>query len=127
MTDLILSVLEDLVIGLFVLLHCLFELDGVDLDAEELRREVSIEAKHVSVLHLPALPQQNTDTLLEALCENCPVHTSHAPSLRLCNTLHLPLGCRDHINTIVSMHHIEISKSILRPPVYFHYMLCLPL
>ena len=53
--DLVLPVLDDLLVGLFVLLLRLLELDAVDFYAVQRRRERVIEAEHIPVLHLAAL------------------------------------------------------------------------
>jgi hypothetical protein len=64
---LVLPVLQDLVVGLLVLLHRLLQLDGIDLDAEQLRREVHIEAEDVVVIHLPALPQGSAQIIIRII------------------------------------------------------------
>jgi hypothetical protein len=50
-----LAVLQDLVIGLLVLLHRLLHLDGVDLDAVQALRKLRVEVELVFVLNLASL------------------------------------------------------------------------
>lgn len=52
---LVLSVLQNLVIGLLVLLDSFLQLDAVDLDAELWMREVSYKVEDVVIIHLLAL------------------------------------------------------------------------
>ena len=52
---LVLSILQDLVIGLLVLLHRLLHLDGIDLDAVQALRELRVEVELVLILNLPPL------------------------------------------------------------------------
>ena len=49
---LVLSITEDILVRLLVLLGGLFELDGVDFDAEKLVGEVFVEMEHVSIQHV---------------------------------------------------------------------------
>ena len=52
---LVLSILQNLVVGLLVLLDSLLQLDAVDLDAELGMREVPHKVEHITVIHLLAL------------------------------------------------------------------------
>lgn len=62
---LVLPVLQNLFICFQVLLNSLFELDAVDLDPEEISREVGIEGEDVIVLDFPSLdPRQHLKAII---------------------------------------------------------------
>ena len=52
---LILSVLQHLIICLFVFFDSLLELDAVDLDAEQLMRESAVVVENITVINFPSL------------------------------------------------------------------------
>ena len=52
--DLILTVSENSLVCLIVFLCSLLELDAVDLDAMQLRREVVVENEIIIIVHVPA-------------------------------------------------------------------------
>lgn len=52
---LILSVLQHLIICLFVFFDSLLELDAVDLDAEQLVRESAVVVENITVINFPSL------------------------------------------------------------------------
>jgi hypothetical protein len=56
-SDLVLAVLQDLVVGLFVLLGGLLHLDGVDLHTEQLGSEASVKLEAIVVPDLLTLYQ----------------------------------------------------------------------
>ena len=64
---LVLSILQNLVVGLLVLLDCLLQLDAVDLDAELGMREVSHKMEDIIVIHLLALQCPCTHILITAV------------------------------------------------------------
>ena len=73
---LILSVLQHLIIRLFVFFNSLLELDAVDLDAEQLVRESAVVVENITVINFPSL-------------YTCPqsMHGPYCSQLCLCNTI----------------------------------------
>ena len=61
---LVLSILQNLVVRLLVLLNCLLQLDAVYFYAELWMREILNKMEHIIVIHLPALQCPSTHTLI---------------------------------------------------------------
>lgn len=80
---LVLSVLQDLVVGLLVLLDRLLQLDAVDLDAELGMREVPHKMEHILIIHFLALQWSQTHTYADNNNNN--INTQTMKGLH-CNT-----------------------------------------
>ena len=64
---LVLSILQNLVVSLLILLDCLLQLDAVDFDAELGMCEVPHKMEHIIVIHLLALQSPCTYMLTTAV------------------------------------------------------------